>query len=106
MKGLFEGLGAWLRKQKNKLVIAATLLFTIITVIVLFKYFCQFSSYAAMMLAADIAVLKLYLVDKYLLTGYNTMEELKNGNIAVSLALVAYAILVLGALIAAFIVIH
>jgi ABC-type uncharacterized transport system permease subunit len=88
---------------KNKgIIINLLLMAAIIAVIIIF--FEQVSSFAVMLLLIDIAITKLYLVDKFVLKGYDTIEELQKGNVAVGLALLAYAIVVGAALVAAFLV--
>ena len=61
-----------------------------------------FSAFGAAFLIAAISIAILWAVDFYLLKTFNTLEELKNGNIAVALALMAYAIITGFAILAAF----
>lgn len=70
----------------------------------LYSNFQYFLNFGVALILAVIAVLSLYLVDKYLLIGYDTIEELKNGNLAVGLALIAYALIIGSSIVAAFVV--
>jgi hypothetical protein len=64
----------------------------------------QILAFAAAILIAGMATLILWLVDTFVLHNFDTLEELKDGNIAVGLALVAYAIVIGCAIISAFVV--
>lgn len=70
----------------------------------LFSYWEAFSAFGIAFLVATIAVAMLFIIDKLLLHGWDTFEEIKKGNIAVGLILMAYAILIGSCIIAAFIV--
>jgi hypothetical protein len=62
----------------------------------------QLLAFAAALLIAGISVLLLWLVDTFVLHSFDTLQELKNGNIAVGLSLLAYAVVIGSAIIAAF----
>jgi hypothetical protein len=68
------------------------------------SYAEAFSSFAVALVLADVVMIKLWLIDKFLLRGYDTITEIKAGNVAAALILVAYSIVVLGAVIAAFVI--
>jgi hypothetical protein len=82
----------------------------LLIVIALFMFWAVYTNaqallnFAAAILIAGVSVLILWLVDTFILHTFNTLEELKRGNIAVGLALVAYAIVIGSATIAAFVV--
>jgi len=59
-------------------------------------------AFGAALLIAGIAVTLLWLIDTFILHSFDTLEELKDGNIAVGLALLAYAVVIGSAIIAAF----
>jgi len=87
---------------KKKLGIILTIIATIVVAVLILVYYKEFSTFGVMMLMVDGAVLQLYLFDKYLLGDYDTIEELQKGNVAVGLALLAYAVVVGSAMLAAF----
>lgn len=60
----------------------------------MYNYFKEFLNFGIAILLATIAVAGLWVVDKFLLVNYDTLEELKKGNTAVGLALLAYAYLI------------
>lgn len=72
--------------------------------ILIINYIEAFSSFGVALLLADIACLKLYLIDKFLLRKYDTLEETAKGNIAPALLLASYAVILLAAIVAAFVI--
>lgn len=62
----------------------------------------QFSAFGAALMISVTSVALLWTVDTMILHNFDTLEELKNGNVAVGLALVAYAIVVGCSIISAF----
>ena len=88
---------------KTKYIILTTVIGTILSVSV-FTYFERFSSFIVSMILVDMYALKLLLIDKYLLEGFDLIEELKNGNVAVGLVILAFSIIIVGSLLAAFVV--
>lgn len=93
-------------KIKSIIGIVVGVVLTTLLVIGIFQFASQFSSFAIALVLVDIAILKLWFVDKFILHSYDTLEELKNGNVAVGLALVAYALVISAAVISAFVVWH
>lgn len=87
---------------KEHIGVIIKVIITLAIVAIIFMYFKQVTSFAVMMLLVDAAFLQLYFVDVFVLRGYDTIEELKKGNVAVGLALCAYAIVSAAAIIAAF----
>lgn len=63
-----------------------------------------YSMFGYAMLLADLFVAKLYFIDKFLLKGWDTISEIKKNNVAAAVILLAYAIVLLAAVMAAFIV--
>lgn len=63
-----------------------------------------YSMFGYAMLLADLFVAKLYFIDKYLLKGWDTIYEIKRGNTAAAIVLLAYSIVLLSAVLAAFVV--
>lgn len=59
-----------------------------------FEYFPQYSYFGAAVAKVGISITLFYLIDAYLLSEIETIEELKNGNIAYALVILAYAIIV------------
>jgi hypothetical protein len=79
-------------------------IFAIYTVINVFAHAEQFSSFGVALVLIVGVCLLWWLIDRYLLVGFDTLEELKKGNIAVGLLVLAFSILIGSALIAAFVV--
>jgi len=90
-------------KTKTKYILLTSIIGTILSISI-FTYFEQYSSFVVSMILVDIYALKLLLIDKYLLPGFELIEELKNGNIAVGLVILAFSIIIVGSLLAAFVV--
>ncbi len=90
----------------NALKIIGYVLLSLILFWALIVYLPGFSAFGAALLIIGLAVGLLWAVDYFLLKNFNTLEELKDGNVAVALALVAYAILLGFAIMAAFSVWH
>lgn len=63
-----------------------------------------YSMFGYAMLLADLFVAKLYIIDKYLLKGWDTIHEIKKGNTAAAIVLLAYSVVLLSAVLAAFVV--
>lgn len=71
---------------------------------IIFSQIEQFSSFGVAIVLAATGTGILWLVDRFLLYGYDTIDELKKGNIAVGMALIAYAILISSCILASFLV--
>jgi uncharacterized membrane protein YjfL (UPF0719 family) len=69
-----------------------------------FTYFEAFSAFFAAILIIAGAGGLFFLIDKYLITGFETIEELKKGNSAVGLYVLGYCILIGCSIIGAFVV--
>jgi ABC-type uncharacterized transport system permease subunit len=63
-----------------------------------------FSAFGVALILADLVCLKLYLIDKFFLRRYDTLELIAKGNMAPAVLLIPYSIILLGAIIAAFVV--
>lgn len=72
------------------------------TIFVIYNYLENFTQFGAAILLVAIATILLFLIDKYLLYGFDTLNELKKNNIAVGLGLIAYAIIIGFSLLSAF----
>jgi len=63
-----------------------------------------YSNYGIALLLATTATGLLYAIDTWVLHGWDTFEEIKKGNAAAGLALLAYSILIGSCIISAFVV--
>lgn len=63
-----------------------------------------YSSFGYATLIADGFALKLWAIDKYVLKGWDTIEEIKKNNTAAAIMLLAYAVILFAALFAGFVV--
>lgn len=91
-------------KTKTIIGIAAMAVISTLLIMLVFKYAEAFSSFAVALILIDVAVIKLWLVDKFILYNFNTLDEIKNGNMAAGLALLAYAVVIAAAVVSAFVV--
>lgn len=63
-----------------------------------FEYFPQYSYFGAAVAKVSISVILFWVIDTYLLPEIDTVTEIKNGNIAYALVILAYAIIVAAAI--------
>lgn len=63
-----------------------------------------YSAFGGALLIVAISGAILWFIDEYILRGFDFIEEIKKGNIAASLALLSYAIVIGSAIIGAFVV--
>lgn len=63
-----------------------------------------YSNYGNALLLATTATGLLYAIDTWVLHGWDTIEEIKKGNVAAGLAILAYAVVIGSCILAAFIV--
>lgn len=80
--------------MKNSIKWIIAVLLAIAIFFIGFAYFEAFSAFFASILIIIGAFGLLFTVDKYLITGFDLIEELKKQNIAVGLAFVGYCILI------------
>lgn len=71
-----------------------SLLLAIAAIYITFTAFLEFSGFAAGFAKVWIAVATWWAIDIYLLPEINTIDEIKSGNIAYSLVILSYAVLV------------
>jgi len=81
-----------------------TIAISVIIALLIIVFLEQFSAFGIALLLIDIAIIKLYLIDKYLLKGFDTFTELKNKNVAVAITLLAYSLLICTAIFSSFVV--
>lgn len=89
---------------KSIISIIILLIAGVVSVYLMFTNLEAFSAFGVALLLAAIAIALLWAVDTFLLHGWDTIEEIKNGNIAAGLALVAYAIIIASSMLSAFLV--
>lgn len=89
-------------KKYAKLALFATL--GIISALLIMANLEAYTNYGNALLLALTATFLLYATDKWVLHGWDTIEEIQKGNIAAGLALLAYAVLIGSCIIAAFVV--
>ncbi len=89
-------------KKYGKIALYATV--GVVAAMLIFSNLEAYSNYGNAILLALTAVFFLYSTDKWVLHGWDTIEEIKKGNIAAGLSLLAYAVLIGGCIIAAFVV--
>ena len=70
----------------------------------LIEYAPAYSAFGAALLIVAMCGGLLWFIDEYILRGFDLIEEIKKGNIAASLAILAYAIVIGSAIIGAFVV--
>jgi len=69
------------------------MLFAIVATAITFNFAVEYSAFAAGLLKASLVVSLFVLFDKFVLKGINTIDELKKGNIAYAILLLAIALL-------------
>jgi hypothetical protein len=79
--------------SKRTLFLVAVGIVSIVAVALTFHYAVAYSAFAAALLKVSIILLLFEGLDRYLLEGVDTIGELKNGNIAIAVALLALALL-------------
>ncbi len=89
-------------KAKQILTIIFFIVAGLVGFCILYSYEDSFTQFGASILIVGISTGIFYLIDRYLLIGFDTIEELKKNNIAVGLGLIAYSIIIGFSLLAAF----
>jgi len=79
--------------SKRTLFMVAVGLVSIVAVALTFHYAVAYSAFAAALLKVSIILLLFEGLDRYLLEGVDTTQELEDGNIAIAVALLALALL-------------
>jgi len=100
---IFNKIKDFLSKHKYAIYRLLYLVFSVAAAYLLFVYKEAFSAFGASLLIDLIAISLVIIWDK-LTPDFDIKTELKNGNIAVGLALIAYAIIIGSSNIAAFVV--
>lgn len=72
----------------------------VIIYVILAIFFPMISSFAAIIGNSALGLLVLAVIDKYVLGGVNTEDEIKKGNVAYALMWLAFALVIMGSIIA------
>lgn len=86
--------------KTTKLIIICALALAIFVLIMIYAQ--GFAAYGAAMLMATSGITLFFVIDKWVLNDIDTIEEIKKGNIAYGLFMLAYAIVLAGSIVAAF----
>jgi len=81
----------WLKKNYNYIMVCVVFCWCVYTVWTINTD--SLSKFTVAGLAGGLFINAYLLIDKFILKGYDTLEELKKGNVAVGLSLVALAIM-------------
>jgi len=86
--------------KTTKLIIISA--FVLLAFVLILLYLEPFAAFGAALLMASIGVTLFFVIDKWVLNEIDTIEEIKKGNIAYGLFMLAYAIVLAGSIVAAF----
>lgn len=73
-------------------------LLSFVSYIVLWNYYPEFSTYSIGIFKVFISILLFWFFDAYVMDAIDTVEELKKGNTAYAIFLLAFALLIFGAI--------
>ena len=102
----------WIKKIIGGTTFKQIAFFTLMAVVtiaaswIMFEHYPAFISFAVALALIDIALIKLWLADKFFLRDFDTLEELKNDNRAVGEAFKGICILIAVAMLCAFAVFY
>ena len=88
----------FLESAHGRLMILVSLV-AALTIYLTFTFFINLSSFAVAITKAIISLILFWLFDKYAMKEVDTIEQLKNGNIAYALFMLALAVIIAAAII-------
>jgi len=87
------------KKNPAPKVMGSLFIFSILYVFITYNFFIEFSDFSSRLFKAVIAILLFWIIDKYAVPEVDTMEELKKGNVAYAIFLLALSIIFAGSFI-------